>query len=925
MLNNNSLSYLFIASTLSLVVYHSPISIASPVFANDYKYLVANSNSNDSDNETILVEKADLLFNEQKYEQAIKTYSLALKINANQKLQGYILHSIGRSYFRLKDAKNAINYYERALLIRRNIQDIKGEDNTLGNLALAYELQNNYIKSVEYHLQALKLSNASIDLEQQSRNLGNLARAYYYLGSYAKSLNYYQQALKVRQLIGNTFDQGKSWQGIALIYNELGEYGRAIETYQVALKILQASLNKNNERDVWNEKGRVLHNIGITYISLKKYREALDYLFQALQIREKLGYKEGEAKTLNIIGDVYRHIQQYSQSLSFLQRALIIARNVNDIESTAQILESIGTVYQLQQKYLLAFDFYQRALNISKSPYNRASIFSKFGDLFAQQKQPELAIIFYKESVNITELMRQDLRKLSKEEQKSYLNTVAERYRRLADLLLQQDRILEAQQVLDLLKVEELSEYLLNMRGNTETSKGIELQYPEQNIIALGKELAELQALYREGKLDLQQEQRLGFLTNQEKNLTNQFNAFLKSPPIQKQIEELRRTEKSQNVNIEIFNNLRGKLKEVQNAALFYPLILDDRLELILITANTTPIRKTINLKREDLNTSISTFLTNLRDPSSANVKENGQKFYNWLIKPFETELQQAKIETIIYAPDGQLRYIPLGTLHNGTQWLIENYRVNNITASSLTKSFISRSFIQPRILAAAATNKQSVKVGDRTIDFNALPATKVEVETIANLIPRTTTLIDQQFSQPETLPKMQSHSIVHLATHGYFAVGQPEDSFIVFGDGSRATLNDIENWTLTNVGLVVLSACETAINGKIGKGIEILGLGYQIQNQGAGAAIATLWKVSDGGTQKLMDAFYTAVKTGKVSHAEALRQAQVAMITGSYEGLGEARGIVSIQARPRTTVTIPAKISHPYYWAAFILIGNGL
>jgi CHAT domain-containing protein len=72
------------------------------------------------------------------------------------------------------------------------------------------------------------------------------------------------------------------------------------------------------------------------------------------------------------------------------------------------------------------------------------------------------------------------------------------------------------------------------------------------------------------------------------------------------------------------------------------------------------------------------------------------------------------------------------------------------------------------------------------------------------------------------------------------------------------------------------------------------------------------------------MDAFYTAVKTGKVSNTEALRQAQVAMITGNSEGLGEARGIVSIEARPRTTSTVPAKISHPYYWAAFILIGNG-
>ena len=134
-----------------------------------------------------------------------------------------------------------------------------------------------------------------------------------------------------------------------------------------------------------------------------------------------------------------------------------------------------------------------------------------------------------------------------------------------------------------------------------------------------------------------------------------------------------------------------------------------------------------------------------------------------------------------------------------------------------------------------------------------------------------------------------------------------------------------MQKWTLTKVELVILSACETAIGGKLGNGIEILGLGYQIQKAGAGAAIATLWKVSDGGTQRLMNAFYTAVKTEKISNSEALRQAQVAMITGSSEGLGDVRGIVSVEARSRTTSTAPAKISHPYYWAPFILIGNGL
>jgi len=124
----------------------------------------------------------------------------------------------------------------------------------------------------------------------------------------------------------------------------------------------------------------------------------------------------------------------------------------------------------------------------------------------------------------------------------------------------------------------------------------------------------------------------------------------------------------------------------------------------------------------------------------------------------------------------------------------------------------------------------------------------------------------------------------------------------------------------------VVLSACQSGLGSKLGNGVEILGLGYQIQAAGARMSIATLWKVSDVGTEKLMDAFYTAVKTGKVSNVEALRQAQVAMITDNYEGLGETRGIVSIEARQRSTSsTAPTKISHPYYWAAFILIGNGL
>jgi CHAT domain-containing protein len=106
-----------------------------------------------------------------------------------------------------------------------------------------------------------------------------------------------------------------------------------------------------------------------------------------------------------------------------------------------------------------------------------------------------------------------------------------------------------------------------------------------------------------------------------------------------------------------------------------------------------------------------------------------------------------------------------------------------------------------------------------------------------------------------------------------------PYESFILFGSGERVTLPEIDEWKLSDVDLVVLSACQTAASGELGSGEEILGFGYQIQRTGAEAAIASLWSVDDGGTQVLMNALYTALNN-RMSTAEALRQAQIALIT---------------------------------------------
>lgn len=95
------------------------------------------------------------------------------------------------------------------------------------------------------------------------------------------------------------------------------------------------------------------------------------------------------------------------------------------------------------------------------------------------------------------------------------------------------------------------------------------------------------------------------------------------------------------------------------------------------------------------------------------------------------------------------------------------------------------------------------------------------------------------------------------------------------------------------------------------------------MQKAGARAAIASLWSVNDGGTQVLMNAFYNALKQG-MTKTEALRQAQIALITDDFSAIGGERGL-AVRARENVPEIVGRRLGHPYYWAPFILIGNGL
>ncbi|MEB3831625.1 tetratricopeptide repeat protein [Phormidium sp. CCY1219] len=886
------------------------------------------------------------------YNRALELYEMALSIRrevGDKRDEGRTLNNLGGVYYGLGDYDTAREYFQAALDLRRDIGDKAGVARLLSNLGLLYRQWGQSDRALELYRESLPLLREIGDLASLSNTLNGMGVLYESRGELAEALEFYEQGLEIAREIGTVAEMGNTLDNVGGIYYRLGQYLRSIDRYSDALNLRQ---------EIGDRPGMAnsLLNLGGVYFNLGQYAKSVEFLEQALVIYREVENRSGEANTLDAIAIGYEQLGDYSQARHRYHTALEIAREIGDKTAEGNILEHLGGLYAELERYDRAREFLQQALEVQQQMGNQGAIgrtlnsianiyyrlrqypqtleflqqswqileavgdksaaaitLANIGCVFRDINESSLAIVFYKKAINLNEEIRQELKSLSVDQQESFAATVEETYRNLADLLLGQNRAVEAQEVLDLLKVQELDQYLKNLRGNEKTASGVEVLPAEQELfaeffaiqnqaIALGRERAELQQIPPAQRTSAQ-DQRIAEIEEILDKVTQRFAGFTRRPDIQSLAENLQQSTDGESLDLDRLDELQQSLQRfTETTVLLYPLILEDRLELVLVTPYAPPIHRTVALRQSDLNRAISEFRTALTVPSKrANIdlpKITGRQLYNWLIKPIENELIAAGAETIIYAPDGQLRYLPLAALYDGEQWLVERFTINNITAASLT-NFNRQSSALLRVLAGAFTEGEyNVEVGTRQFAFSGLPFAGKEVENLAETIPTTTQLIDREFNREATLGRLNEYNIVHMATHAAFVSGQPEESFIMLGDGDRITFRDLESWSVPNVDLVVLSACQTAMGGEFGNGQEILGFGYQMQQAGALAAIASLWSVDDGGTQVLMNEFYDRLTT-RNNTASALRNAQLALLDSDYQ--------------------------HPYYWAPFILIGNGL
>lgn len=221
----------------------------------------------------------------------------------------------------------------------------------------------------------------------------------------------------------------------------------------------------------------------------------------------------------------------------------------------------------------------------------------------------------------------------------------------------------------------------------------------------------------------------------------------------------------------------------------------------------------------------------------------------------------------------------------------------------------------------------------ERSGAMTPLPGVRRELDDIGALMPGIVRY-DTDFTGVALREALDSSfPVVHIASHFVLQPGNVLQSYLALGDGSTLTLRDVavDGYRFDGIDLLTLSACNTATPDSGSNGREMEGFGGTLQRLGARSVIATLWPVADRVTPRIMRSLYAErVDRPATSKAELLRHAQLAALRGNdvdgamlTHALAERSALRAHADAARFTPPASAPFAHPYYWAAFVLIGN--
>jgi CHAT domain-containing protein/predicted negative regulator of RcsB-dependent stress response len=771
--------------------------------------------------------------------------------------------SLGQVELMTGNPDAALEHWQNATELFINLNNISASTRNQVNQVQA-------LQSLGLYRQALTtLETIKTTLEEQPNNLVKakslqiLGDALRVTGNLDQSQSILEQALEIAQTLNNPEAIANSLLSLANTRRLQGELKTALDLYEQGLKIssdlpleLQIALHLDRLSLLVQEK--TTKNLSLEISQIEANLHQLSVSRFSVESRINLArtlISLVETETADLGNPVSTN---FSAIAFFLAIAVQQAQSLNDPRTESYALGNLGYLYEKNQQWSEAQKLTNQALFLSQSIQANDIAYQwewQRGRILYQQGDRPGAIAAYTNAVNILESLRTDLVSISSDAQFSFRESVEPVYRELVSILLEPDPVTPLK------------------RGVMGEQKVTQNELVQARNIIESLQVAELDNFFRDACLDLQPAQ----------------------------IDRID-----------------------PNAAVFYTIILPDdfqiqsknnpenyRLEVIVALPGQPLQHYTTKFTDNNLENTIESLRYNLLAPQRRRLSKDRYvvdlaTVYDWLIRPIEANLQANEIETLVFVLDGKLRNVPMTTLYDGKQFLVEKYSVAIAPGLQLIdpKPLVSANSLHSpweklQILTAGLSEARQ--------GFAALPGVEIELAQINSQL-QGKQLLNDSFTENHLKQTIDSgtYSIVHLATHGEFS-SKAEDTFVLTWD-DRLDANELDNFLRNKsqrsepIELLVLSACQTAV----GDDRAVLGLAGVAVRAGARSTLASLWYVSDEATTLLMTEFYQELARSlsnngePITKAEAVRRAQLKVLSSE-------------------------EFSHPYYWAAFVLVGNWL
>ncbi|ELS45300.1 tetratricopeptide repeat family protein [Microcystis aeruginosa FACHB-905 = DIANCHI905] len=810
-----------------------------------------------------------------KLQQALKLYQ-----QLDSKLeQAVVLTGLGRIYDLLGEKQKALDYYQQALPLLQAVGAAEGtpiarvwEVVTLNNIGAVYDALGEKQKALDYFQQALPISRA--DHLQEAATLHNIGAVYNTLGEKQKALDYYQQALPLVRAVGDRRGEAVTLNGIGAVYAGLGEKQKALEYYQQALPLRRAAGDRSGE-------ATTLNGIGAVYAGLGEKQKALEYYQQALPLRRAAGDHSGEAVTLNNIGGVYSDLGEQQKALDYYQQALSLRRAVGDREGEANTLNNIGVVYDDLGEKQKALDYYQQALPLSRAVGDRsgeATTLNNIGLIYRDRGKPESAINSWEQSANLILDLR---RGVSRSLRATFLESEQATSIALVDLLIRQNSPQKAFEWANLSTTFDLVDYD-RLAGTEGQVKNPVANQAYQEWKAQARQLEALRQELQTNFSDTLSQQVL----KQQADLNEQAEILVEKYPELADLLEITPTDLAQ---------LQANLPA--NTTLLQPVLLTgiDKVALFILTRTTLKVQQVPVPK--DLNERLQRYASQLESDLEIVDRALSSQLYDLLIRPMAAQI--APNQTLAIIATGALQRIPFETLYDNQtqQYLLQKYPIHYLTRLSKVQPQPTPKVNNPSVLVFANPRPTQVE----------LIGTEAQADFLQKTYANSQIYKHQQATLDTFLSQSPRFPILHLGTHGCFrpegcpSLGMKANT-LLFANKREYELKDAVKLGLQNTELITIGACETA---REVDGVGLAGLAYVWERAGAKTTLASLWNATDFvqysqqnspelPTAAILNQFYANLQQG-MTKAEALRQAKLAHID-----------------------------LHPFFWAAFILIGDG-